>query len=322
MFGCFLTILVTNDNIPLAIGLVTPELFLLPLTGTTNLHLLLTSLHGGALSQVTELAAPVPALHQLGTLVLAAGHILLLIDRGRQELSTLPEQICEATVTLDLDIGCAGLAWRRVTGEGTGVGAPGGSGDQALHLTLLAVDAGQHHVGCVPDLVTVPGTHVVPTGQLPPTLPATGGRFGQVASPVTGLVLPQAGHRHWGVARWAGQRGDLEHRSLLLPGSYWLEIIHHLDLHVIMAGGGADMAQPTWQFLATHLLASRAGGRVAVMLHSPWVVAVRCLATRLPAPGGLGLLLPTAGHHLLGVPAVAGQLHSGLAGVASSSVAA
>lgn len=56
------------------------------------------------------------------------------------------------------------------------------------------------------------------------------------------------------------------------------------------------------------------------MLLSPWVVAVRGNNARLLAPGGLGLLLPPAGHDLLGVPTVAGQLHRGLAGVASTSV--
>jgi len=64
---------------------------------------------------MTELSAPVAALQLLGALVLAAGHVLLLLVRGSQELSTLPEEVGEATVALDLDIGGAGRTGGWVT---------------------------------------------------------------------------------------------------------------------------------------------------------------------------------------------------------------
>jgi len=270
---------------------------------------------------VAELAAPVSTGHQLGALVLAAHHVLLLLLGGCQELSTFPEQIGEATVTLHLDISCAGLAGRGVAGKGAGVGTPRGSGDLTLSLTLLTVDASHDQVRGMPHLVAVPGTSVITTGQGPPTLPPTGCWLSHVAGPVTRLVLTQAGHGHRGLAGGAGQLRDLEHGGLLLPGPHWLAVVHHLHLHIVVAGCGADMAQATRQVLATHLLAGRAGGRVAVMLLPHRVVAVRAHTARLLAPGGLGLLLPPAGHDHLGVPAVAGQLHRGLAGVASTPVA-
>jgi len=177
-------------------------------------------------------------------------------------------------VTLHLDIGCAGLTGRGVAGEGAGVRAPRGPLHLTLSLALLTVDASHDQVRGVPHLVAVPSTGVVTTGESPPTLPATGCWLGQVAGPVTGLVLPQAGHGHRALAGWAGQLGYFKHWGPLLPGPHWLDVVHHLDLHVVVARGGADMAQATWQVLTTHLLAGRAGGRVAVVLLSHLVVTV------------------------------------------------
>ena len=85
-----------------------PELILPPLAGAADLHHLRPAcLHRGA-----EIAAPVAAGHQLGALVLAAGHVLLLLHGCCQEVSTLTEQIGEATGTFHLDIGCAWLTRR------------------------------------------------------------------------------------------------------------------------------------------------------------------------------------------------------------------
>ena len=103
--------------------------------------------------------------------------------------------------------------------------------------------------------MAVPGTCVITTGELPPTLPPTSCLLGHVAWPVTGLVLAKAGPGHWAVAAGARQLGDLEHGGLLLPGSRWLCVVHQLRLHVVVSGGGTDMTQATWQVLATHQLA-------------------------------------------------------------------
>jgi len=299
-------------------GLAASELLLPPLTGAADFHLLLAHLHRRAVAQVAQLATPVTALHQLGALVLAAGHLLLLLCRGCQVLSTLPEQVGQATVALDLDIRGAGLTRWRMTGQRARMWTASRPGHLTLCLALLTVDPGTDLVCSVPHLVTVPSTAVVTTGQGPATLSTTGGRLGNVAGPGGCFVLPQTGDRHRGVARWAWELGDLNNWGFHFPGTYWLCVVYHLHWYIIMAAGGAGVA--TWQVLITDLLTCGTGGWVAVVPVPHWVMAVRCHTARLLAPGWLGVLPPTTGHNLLGVLAVAGQLHCCLAGVARSPV--
>jgi hypothetical protein len=68
-----------------------------------------------------------------------------------------------------------------------------GTARRPHHLTLLTVDASHDHVMSMPNLMAAPGTCVITTGELPPTLPPTRCWLGHMAWPVTGSGLLKGG---------------------------------------------------------------------------------------------------------------------------------
>ena len=133
----------------------------------------------------------------------------------------LEEEVGEATVTLDLDIGQTGRTGRGMAGQRTGVFTAGRSVSLAGSLALLTIDPGTDLVHGLPHLVAVPLAVVVPTGQSAPTLATTGGRLRGVAGPGGGLVASWTGHAHWVGAGGTGCGLYPVLRSSLLPGSHW-----------------------------------------------------------------------------------------------------
>ena len=206
-------------------------------------------------------ASPMRALHQLGTLVVAAGERHPVLPLGELVLAALPQQVADATVALQLDEGSAGLAGRAVAGQGAGGRAGGGPRHLALHLALLTVDP--RHAVCrgLAHLVTVPLAGVVTTGQAAAALPAAGPRPGGVAGPGGGVVLAQACYCHRAGAGRAGQALHHRHGSALLPGPHRPRDLLHLDGDVVVAGSLAGVAAALLQ--AAGSLAAGAGAGVA-----------------------------------------------------------
>ena len=215
-------------------------------------------------------ALPVRTLHQLGALVVTAGERHPVLPLGELVLAALPQQVADATVALQLDEGCAGLAGRSVAGQGAGVRAGRRPRHLALHLTLLTVDPGHAVSRGLADLVAVPLAGVVATGQAAAALPAAGPWPGGVAGPGGGVVLAQAGHVHRVGAGRAGQALNHRHGAALLPGPHWPGGLLHLDVDVIVAGGLAGVAAALLQ--AAGGLAAGAGAGVAGVRGPAWTL--------------------------------------------------
>ena len=189
-------------------------------------------------------------------------------------------------MTLDLDIGQTGRAGREMAGQRTGVFTARRSDNLTGSLALLAVDAGTELVHRLSDLVAVPLTPVVPAGQSPPTLPATGGRLGGVTGPGGGLVTSRTGHTHWVGAGGAGCGLYLVLRPFLLPGPDWPGSCLHPDPDVLVTGGGAGVGAS--QQFGAGLSAGRAGPAVTEVFGGLAVMTVR--------PRLADLLTPRSSH--------------------------
>ena len=116
------------------------KLLLLSFTFARDLDLLLALTRLRAGPSVTSLGASVATLHQFGTLILAAKQRVLILLGAGQILSTLDEDVGQATVTLHLDVDDTLRTLARVTpAYGAGVRAALGPGLRALQFTLLTI---------------------------------------------------------------------------------------------------------------------------------------------------------------------------------------
>ena len=170
--------------------------------------------------------------------------------------------------------------------------------------------------------MTLTAAGVITTRQLPTTLPATGGWLGQVAR-VGGRLVPAQTRHTDRVAAGRTRRGGHDVLRTLpdLPRPRWLGLVLHLDLHVLVALGGAGVAA------GEGLVAGQPAARTR-----PEVAAVRRGGARVSALGRHGAhgaaprrldgLLAAAGHGDRGEAAVAGDGLLQLAGVAGAGVAA
>ena len=233
-------------------------------------------------------------------------------------VSYLEEEVCEAAVALDLDIGEAGGAGREMAGQRTGVFTAWRSLSLTGRLALLTVDPRTPLVRRLSDLVTVSLTPVVPAGQSSPALPPTGGRLGGVAGPAGGLVAARTGHSDGVTTGRAGGRLRPELRPSLLPGPHRPGPGLHPDPDLLVTGGRAAVG--AGQQSGALLSAGRTGPAVAEMRGHLLVVTVRGGLAQLLAPRASRRLLPAAGNLELGLPAVARQADRQLAGIAGAGV--
>ena len=221
-------------------------------------------------------------------------------------------------MTLDLDVGETGRTGRGMTGQRTGVFTAGRPLGLTGRLALLAVDAGTVEVRGLSDLVAVPLTPVVPTGQASPALPAAGRRLGGVAGPAGGLVAARTGHTDGLTAGGAGGRLCPVLRAFLLPGPHRPSSRLHPDPDVLMTRGRAVVGAREQS--GAGLTAGRTRAAVTeVTAHLGVVTGGRGLAQPL-APRTSHRLLPPAGNLELGLAAVTGQADRQLAGVAGAGV--
>ena len=170
--------------------------------------------------------------------------------------------------------------------------------------------------------MTFTAAGVITTRQLPTTLPATGGGFGQVARVGGRLVAAQTRHADR-VAAGRTRRGGHDVLRTLpdLPRPRWLGLVLHLDLHVLVALGGARVA--AGEGLVAGQPAARARPEVAAVRRGgARVAALGRHGAHGAAPRRLDGLLAAAGHGDRGEAAVAGDGLLQLAGVAGAGVAA
>jgi len=107
------------------------------------------------------------------TLILTTEQRIKLLFWARQILSTLYKHVCQAAVTLSLDIDDTLWTLSRMTSpNGAGVRTFLGPWFRTIQFTFLAVSSSLDIVLCSPDPVTVPGAGAVLTLKLPSTLPA------------------------------------------------------------------------------------------------------------------------------------------------------
>ena len=185
-------------------------------------------------------------------------------------------------MTLDLDVGEAGRTGRGMTGQRTGVFTAGRPLGLTGRLALLTVEAGSEQVRGLSDLVAVPLTAVVPTGQASPALPPAGRRLGGVAGPAGGLVAARAGHTDGVTAGGAGSGLCPVLRAFLLPGPHRPGSSLHPDPDVLVTGSRAAVG--AGEQLGAGLSAGRTGPAVTEVFGWLAVMTVRPRLANLLTP--------------------------------------
>jgi len=233
-------------------------------------------------------------------------------------LSTLDEDVCQAAVTLGLDVDDTLRTLARMTlADGARMRTALRPWLQTFQLTFLTIGSSLDFILGPPDPVAVSGACAVLTRQLSSAFSAAGGRLGRVTGPGRGLVTSEACDLHWSLARRTGQRSDGPLRPLGLPRSRGPILVLDPDLDVLVTGSRTCVT--TGEALVTSLLTRGTGpGVTAVKIVRGGVVTLARGLTLLPASRRLHGLLPAAGNTNRGGATVAAHLLIQVTGVTAS----
>lgn len=235
-------------------------------------------------------------------------------------MATLDEDVCQAAVTLGLDVDHTLRTLARVTfADGARMRTALRPWLQTFQLTLLTIGSSLDAILGPPDPVTVSGACAVLTRQLAPASSAAGGRLGRVTGPGRGLVTSEAGDLHWSLARRTGERSDGPLRPPGLPRSRGSVFVLDPDLDILVTGRRTGVA--TGEALVTSLFTRGTGpGVTVVTVVRAGVVTLARGLTLLPASRRLHGLLPATGNTHRGGAAVAAHLLIQVTGVTASRV--